>query len=603
MKDIGARIIQSINNYPVNTAIISSKLTLSYTEMNNYIGLYVEKINEICHNQIRNNYVLIYISSPLEAIIAQIAIIISGGICIPLDRETPLAYYSLEHIKDIACIITDDYEFLEQVDFPVLRIIEIEKSILTQKNMNVNCAVNSLSENVYCIMTSGTTGTPKAVVLKQEAVINQVDAKIALLDMNYNSRVCLCMNLSFVASIWQVLGTFFVGGSLVLLDDQVRHNPYNIFEKANESASSILCVAPSVFRAFLLMNKSSRKISLDNLLNIVLTGELLFSDLVKEFYEEYNIPLINAYGQTECSDDTFHYIIPRQFDYINNPIIPIGYPIPNIDFIIIDESGNEVERGAKGELCIFGQCLSPGYIQNNERNQKMFRSLHALSGASVFCTGDLVSQLNNDMLICYGRKDNKVKINGYRIEPESIEASSLNFKGIHDVLVLKIETPTDGYLHLQYVPEKGVEIDARELRKHLFERLPPYMMPAIITKTRDIKYSNNGKKIRNISVLMEMKADKMDKRDTVITKEVMYQLVLGLLRKVLKRTVDSSLSMDDDFFVVLSVNSLEFVSLIVEIETVLNIEFDLDKFVMHAFPTLSKFLDYLLEAYENTPEE
>lgn len=390
-----------------------------------------------------------------------------------------------------------------------------------------------------------------------------------------------------------------------MLDEQERRNPYEIFKKAAEYNATILCVVPSFLRAFLMMNKESRKLPLESLLKIVLTGELLSFDLISEFYQEYTIRLINAYGQTECSGDTFHYIVPTQFAFSNHPVVPIGYPIANIEFVIIDEFGNAVNQGDEGELCIAGICLSCGYIQGDEQTNQVFKSLNALNGNMVFCTGDLVTQLEDGALVCYGRKDNQIKINGNRIEPETIEVCCMDFEGIHDALILKIETPKGGYLHLQYVSEERTEIDARELRGYLSERLPPYMMPAIITKAHDIKYSSNGKKIRNISVLTEMKADtdKIDRRSTVLTKEGMYQLILGLSRKVLRRPVEDLISMDENLIVAFSLNSLEYISLVSELENVLGIKFDLDKFIIDAFPTLNEFLDYLLEAYENRQEK
>ena len=131
MNEIKTRILESIVNYSLNTAIISPKIALTYSEINNYIKLYTNKINEICHTSIKNKYVLIYMRSPLEEIIAQMTVLINGGICVPLDKNTPLGYYSLERIENIVCMITDDYEFNEQINFPIIYLlIKISRSTL-----------------------------------------------------------------------------------------------------------------------------------------------------------------------------------------------------------------------------------------------------------------------------------------------------------------------------------------------------------------------------------------------------------------------------------------------------------------------------------------
>jgi acyl-coenzyme A synthetase/AMP-(fatty) acid ligase len=159
-------------------------------------------------------------------------------------------------------------------------------------------------------MTSGTTGIPKTVLLKQKAVLNQIEAKSTLLNMDSNTRLVLSMSLSFAASIWQVYAVLFHGGSLILLDEEDRCNPFDAFKKSQEYDANIMCVTPSFLRAFLISNKGLGKLSLNNLDKIVLTGEMLHADLVERLYHEYDISIINAYGQAETADDTFHYIVP-----------------------------------------------------------------------------------------------------------------------------------------------------------------------------------------------------------------------------------------------------------------------------------------------------
>lgn len=589
MNNIKNRILESINNYPSKVAIETPEKTLTYSELNNYIAAYTKKINEICKDAIINKYVLIYVSSPLEEIMIQLAVLMNGGICVPLDRQTPLNYYSLEHIENIACIITDDYELEKQCRYPVLHPIKEENTSLFVDPQGVHTLSNISSENAYCIMTSGSTGAPKAVLLKQESIINQADAKIKLMHMDYTSKICLSMNLSFVASIWQVLATLFVGGTLLILDEQSRRNPYDIFRKADAYQASIICVVPSVLRAFLNLNKESRKIQLKNLSTIVLTGALLDSKLVEKFYQEYDIPLINAYGQTECSDDTFHFFIPKDFEYIKNPVIPIGYPIDGIEFMIIDEFENEVEIGQKGELCIAGRCLCAGYIQDEDYTKQVFKPLKGLGGTIACFTGDIVSQVDNGMLICHGRKDNQVKINGYRIEPEKIELCCMSFPGIEDAVVLKIADATNEYLQLHYTSEKGKEIKYSELRQYLSEKLPSYMVPAVIRKVHTIQYNSNGKKIRNVFEMAQTKGDKTVRKNTVLTKEALHQLIQRQLKKPL------DISTNESFYTLLS--SLEFVSLVVELEQILDIEFAPNKIIITAFPTLNDFLEYILEEY------
>lgn len=457
-------IQSSISKFPSRIAIETNEKLLTYSKLGELIKQYSYTLNKACYGSLVGRHVLIYMDSPFEAMLTQLAILQNGAICVPLNRQTPLAYYSLEHMANIACIVVDDYELQNQMNFPIVRILESESAILLDEPECLPEALSYSEEYSYCIMTSGTTGTSKAIKLTQKAIINQIEAKINVLEMDCNSRVCLSMNQSFVASIWQVLATLFVGGTIIVLDNKTRLNPYDVFKKAENSKASILCVTPSFLRAFLLVNRGARKISIKSLSKIVLTGEILHSELVKKFYQDYDVQLINAYGQTESADDTFHYIVPKDFEFESHPIIPIGYPIPYVNYII-DE----------GELCISGR------------------------GVTSFRTGDLVSQRFDWSLVCHGRKDNQIKINGYRISPEAIEACCTAIDGVADALVVKVEVPAGAYLHLQYVlveESEKVGIEEQYIAGILADSLPHYMMPSKITRVTNIMYSSNGKKVR-----------------------------------------------------------------------------------------------------------
>lgn len=587
MDMINNRICQSIENHLSKIALINQSMSITYSEMNGYIKQYMFDIMEKCSWKMEGRFILIYLRSPLEAIIAQLAVLQCGAICVPLDRKTSLGYYSFEGFEDIACMITDDFESNEIINFPTLHI----SSLLDVNPINEAIQIDKFSgfeaQHTHCIMTSGTTGKPKAILLKQKAILNQIDAKIQLLGMNKDSKVCLSMGLSFVASIWQVLATLFVGGTLIVLDENSKQSPYDILKKADEMQATILCIVPSVLQAYLIIIKNrTRKLLLSNLSTIILTGELLHRSLVELFYHEYNIQLINAYGQTECSDDTFHYIIPKELRNQPSDMIPIGYPIVNIEFAIVDEFGNEVLKGDKGELCITGLCLSDGYLKDLELNDRAFRPINGLCGIRAFCTGDIVSQLDNEALVCYGRIDNQIKIHGYRIEPEAIESCYLSFPGICDALVVREETATDAYLQLQYILQEGVAVTVNELREYLSKKLPQYMIPSVYTKVDKIKYNEHGKKVRSVNT------KKIEMNDVQPSKNNILKLIEMVYKKNMGRTLDNSISLNDDFLSLL--NSIEFINLVVGLEEALNIEFDDEKLLFSAFPTLNDLLDYLL---------
>jgi len=495
-KNIFSLIEKSVKNNPITIALTHGTESFTYQELLIVIRNLSSYITKHAGVAIKDKYIPIYISSPVQAIITQLAILHGGGICVPLDSDTPLSYYPLNKLNNIACILTDKEELLHEAPYPV---IQVPKTI----DNNLTFAPESLldthhfAEHTHCIMTSGTTGTSKAVLLKQEGVINQIFAKIKLLNITNNDKVCFSMKTSFVASIWQIYAPLFVGGTLVVLSKEEKSNPYSIFKAAQKTESTILCTVPSVMRTFLSLNTGTRQLPLRSLTNIVLTGESLSASIVKPFYEKYDIQLINAYGQSECSDDTFHYVVPKDFASESSSI-PIGYPIENITYAIVDGSGQPVKAGEIGELYIAGLCLSPGYIGDKTLTKSVFNKTAALNGDIAFSTGDLVSQSKEGYLICHGRKDNQIKINGNRIEPEAIEFCCMKIHEIEDALVIKKESQAGEYISLYYVIKEGIAVEPKYIKRYLSKQLPAYMLPSEIVKIDKIYFNSNGKKIRKV---------------------------------------------------------------------------------------------------------
>jgi amino acid adenylation domain-containing protein len=592
---INIRFQKTRNEYPGRTAIIYGTSVITYSALDCLVEKTVSNLlDKIPQEQIEGHYICIYTNSDLDAVVAQLAVLRMGAICVPLDRRVPFKYYFPLDIKPIACLITDSsYELGTELNFPIVSLdFTMHPGQLSE--MSTAKTERPISQHTHCIMTSGTTGKPKAVLLRQEGVLNQIDAKIQLLNLNDNSIVCLSMNLSFVASIWQIFATLFVGGTLVILDEQKKRNPYDLFKTCNKYHVSVLAVVPSVLKAYLMaITNNSRKLDLKSLLWLIVTGEPIAPSLVSRFNQDYNIPLINAYGQTECSDDTFHFKIPTDFVNASTRVIPIGKPIPNIQYAIVDRQGSCVVPGEKGELCIAGVCLAEGYINDNIRTQCVFRPLAALNGVIVFTTGDIVSEYEDGILVCHGRIDNQIKINGIRIEPEAIENVCLAYPGIKDVVAVKTNSLSGSFLELKYSNEPEMPINIPNLKSFLMQHVPLYMIPSVFTNVNMIKYHKNGKKCRDNNEIQSQASDFY-----ISQKENIYKLIELIFHRQLGRQFDRRTSVRD-----LVLDSLEFIDFVVAVENVLKINFDDDKLIPDAFLSTDDLVDYVTSKNTNNVED
>lgn len=141
--------------YSQNIAIVESNQSMSYYEMNRFIEQITHKIELFSNGKIQGKIVGIYMTSSTTAVIAQLAIIRCGGICMPLDRQTPLSYYSLEKYEDIACLLTDTLEVENNFCFPVINLIEC-LGMLQSETISTYKACRYSSTYSHCIMTSGT---------------------------------------------------------------------------------------------------------------------------------------------------------------------------------------------------------------------------------------------------------------------------------------------------------------------------------------------------------------------------------------------------------------------------------------------------------------
>ena len=601
MKDIREYLLEAFSKYSSNNVICTSKKEISYSELYQYVCSFAISVKNRCENNTNGQYFALYIHSPEKEIIAQLAILLLGGVCVPLDKSVPLNYYDLKRFSEIEYIITDDDEINHLCNLMVINMNKVEIDLVQSNDLHFKMSAIA-DKVVYCIMTSGTTGKPKAVLLKQDAVINQVKAKILVLSMNEKSRLCLSTNLSFVTSIWQILATVFVGGCIVVLNEAERINPLEMFNRADNLGSTIICTVPSVMSVFLSTDTHKRKNQFDNISTLVLTGEPLPSRLAQSIINAYKVRVINAYGQTECTDDTFHFVLEDNFDFNKHLFVPIGYPVSNIDYVIVNSEGVAETDILTGELCITGTCLSLGYLDDDEMTNKKFKTINGDDDRTFYFTGDLVSQLDNGMLVCHGRVDNQIKINGCRIEPEAIEAHCMNYSGVEDALAIRVKNLNSEYIHLIYKENDDEPVDTLDLRNYLTQNLPSYMIPAIITKTKSIQYSSNGKKIRKIEELLQRKKEDRSSISALeskeISKDVLYGLVHTVFRDVIRRELNMNLPLDMRLDSL--VNSLEFVYLVVELEQILGIEFDLDKFAVSAFSTLNDFLEYVLAENKRT---
>ncbi|MFJ8518882.1 AMP-binding protein, partial [Lysinibacillus xylanilyticus] len=264
---------------------------------------------------------------------------------------------------------------------------------------------------------------------------------------------------------------------------------------------------------------------------------------------------INAYGPTEYT------ICTTIWEYENKDynLIPIGKPISNTKVYIVDQHNNLVPIGVIGELCISGDGIARGYLDNKELTEQKFIENPYELEKRMYKTGDLARWLPDGNIEFLGRIDHQVKIRGFRIELAEIENKLLQIDGVKDVIVIDKEDVESKYLCAYYVSEKEHKVS--ELREELEKYLPDYMIPSYFVRLSEIPLTTNGKIEKNALpvpssefITGEVFEDPRNEIEQIIVE--VWSQVLGL----------NKISINDNFFSLggNSLNAIKIVSILVD---------------------------------------
>ncbi|KZE73771.1 D-alanine--poly(phosphoribitol) ligase [Paenibacillus elgii] len=352
-------------------------------------------------------------------------------------------------------------------------------------------------ENFYIIYTSGSTGEPKGVQITLdclESFVRWTQEEFALRDGDVFLNQA---PFSFDLSVMDLYPCLTGGGTLWALDREWVASPAVLFERLAKSGIAVWTSTPS-FAEFCLMDKSFSQELLPDLHTFLFCGEILSRRCVQKLKERFpKADVYNTYGPTEA---TVAVTSLRTDEHMlaEYPALPVGYCKPDCRIRIMDEAGQPLPDGEKGEIWIVGPSVGPGYFQRPELSERCFLQVNdpELGLSQAYRTGDS-GFLRSGLLFFGGRIDFQVKLHGYRIELGDIEHQLLRLPGIKNAVVLPHyrEDKCD-YLAAFLVPEQHPDDEfalAQSIRKELASSLPDYMIPKKIVFKTSLPMNINGK--------------------------------------------------------------------------------------------------------------
>ncbi len=489
--------LESVRKFPNKIAAVENGVQITYSELNtkaeNLASILIENSAE------PEKVIAILLERGIEFLTAILAVFKSGAAYMPLDPNHPAARHTQIIEQSKPCIILSEKKFesllneavetaykknITQVFIEDLLIKDDESFSIKNSNANPN-------NLAYTIFTSGSTGKPKGAMVVQKGMINHLYSKIKDLNITRDDFIAQNASQCFDISVWQYLAALLVGGKVEIFPDEIAHDAELLLEKVDKNGITILEVVPSFMNVMIDMIDAKSAFSFNKLRWLVPTGEALPHELAIKWLLKFPaIPLINAYGPTECSDDVTHFPI-YKIDDIKNHSVPIGKPIGNTQIFILDKNKHMVPIGVTGELYVGGDCVGRGYINDEEKTREAFVENPFMPGEILYKSGDLARFLPDGNIEFLGRVDSQVKVRGFRIELGEIETALCKYEKLKDAAVTVSKNGKE--LIAYVVPQNHEPNIANEIKNYLNKKLPEYMIPSQIVLMEKLPLSSNGK--------------------------------------------------------------------------------------------------------------
>jgi amino acid adenylation domain-containing protein len=475
-----------------------NEIHLTAKELDRRAGILAEWLREI--GVLPGHIVAIQMDRSVEMIIGILAILKTGAAYMPISPQNPekRTQYMLKDSNAIHCLTAKNVIDLQACEARPQETVESHNAPAPE-------------DLAYIIYTSGTTGVPRGVGVEHRNVANLVGGLNERIyqeeeirtDNRQQLKVAQIAPFIFDASVKQVFAALLLGHVLHVVPEEHRFDGYELNRYYRRHGIDISDGTPTHLQLILTGIKqnteSDGKEPKMPVSYFLIGGEAITRPKAYEFIEAFEgdgPKIVNVYGPTECTVDSTLYIITSSENNgagnANNPV-PIGRPMPRQQIYILDRNNKIQPIGVPGELCIGGDSVGRGYINNPRLTAEKFITNPYNQGQRLYRTGDLARWKTDGNIEYIGRIDQQVKIRGYRIELEEIECRLREYDKIDDAVVIAKEKENTGHMTLAAYIVSRHQTDQVALRQYLAERLPVYMIPSQFLEIKKIPLTPNGK--------------------------------------------------------------------------------------------------------------
>ena len=421
-----------VDRTPDAVAVRFGSRTVTYRDLN-------ARANQLAHH-LRSHRVEpdrlvgIFVNRSVEMVVAQLAVLKAGGAYVPMDPVYPRERIRLMSEDSGAQIVVTNSVCVDALPPTAATTIVLDREwsdIARESSSNPNRRT-SPEGLAYVIYTSGSTGTPRGACIPHRAICNHMLWMQRTFPLQSDDRVLQRTPFSFDASVWEFYAPLLQGAELVLYEPGVHQDPDHLIRTIATQKVTTLQMVPLMLR--MLMDEPALE-RLSTLRRVYCGGEVLPLELCERFASRVGAPLVNLYGPTEATIDTSCW----EYQPVENvQTAPIGRPIANTSYYVLDDSMQPVPIGVPGELYIGGKGVGRGYLNRPGVTSERFvpDPFGDDPGGRLYRTGDRVRSRVDGNLEFLGRTDHQVKVRGYRIELGEIESLLAQHASVREAAVI-----------------------------------------------------------------------------------------------------------------------------------------------------------------------
>ena len=522
----------------IESAGASASETVSYRQLNERANQLARKLAAAGAGP--GGFVGICAERSAHGLIGLLAILKTGAAYVPVDPDYPADRISFMISNSNMSAILVDNTTSAVIPASGVTAINLSENYAEGDAGNLNITPDA-EDPLYVIYTSGSTGTPKAVVLPQRALANLLAWQTRRPGFEHAARTLQYASLSFDVHHQEIFPTWATGGTLVLIDQELRQDLPALVRFISEQKVQRLWMPFAALQptAEIMAEREDLDFALEQ---ICTSGEQLqVTPLIRKLFKRYpDIGFHNEYGPSEAHVVSIYSFAPGADRWAALP--PIGKPVPNTQLYILDQAMQPCPVGIPGELFIGGTQVTLGYLNQPERTAESL--IHnPFSAGKLYRTGDLARFLPDGNIAYLGRADEQIKYRGFRIEPGEIEAALAAEANVNlTAVLLREDKPGDKRLVGYVTADPGTVIEEKALKTELQSKLPEYMVPGHIVVLDAMPVTPSGKISRRELPAPDLERDAdaviAPRNETESQIAELWTEVLGV----------NNISIDDDFF-------------------------------------------------------